>query len=47
VALSGIEWRQASIAAVSVVETRLDLESDTFDNRVIATVPLSREDGTK
>ena len=47
VALSGIEWRQASIAAVSVVETRLDLESNTFDNRVIATVPLSREDGTK
>lgn len=43
--VSGIDWPRSSIVTVSVVETRLDLDSDTFENRVVATVRLNQEDG--
>jgi hypothetical protein len=46
-AVSGIDWPKSSIATVSVVETRLDLDRDTFDNKVIATVRLNQEDDIK
>lgn len=42
--VSGIDWPKSSIVTVSVVETRLNLDSDTFENRVVATVRL-KEDG--
>jgi len=43
--VSGVDWPKSSIVTVSVVETRLDLNSNTFENRVIATVRLNQEDG--
>jgi hypothetical protein len=43
--VSGIHWPKSSIVTVSVVETRLDLGSDTFENKTIATVRLKQEDG--
>jgi hypothetical protein len=43
--VSGIDWPRSSIVGVSVVETRLDLESDTFENRLVATIRLDRKDG--
>ena len=45
--VSGIDWAKSSVADVSVVETRLDLESKTFENRLLATVRVNREDGAE
>jgi hypothetical protein len=43
----GIDWHKSSIVTVSVVETRLDLDRDTFENRVITRARLIREDVTE
>ena len=39
---SGIDWSKSSIVAVTVTETRLDLDNDTFENRAVATVRLEQ-----